>query len=227
LIGKNGGMNTQSNVFIITSTINTNLGLITPENRFYQTLETIESIRQKVNNSIIILVDNSSFSLLESSYKILSEKCDYFIDVGQRSICQEFNSQGIKGAGESYMLLVGLDIIQQQNIQCDKIFKISGRYKLSETFDVSVYDKNGKFYFKTRDKNQLGNYFLHSRMWAACGTIFFDAKKLVEKSFNTHLKENITIEEAIYKNIDLTKLIEFDTIHCEGYIAPWNTLIKD
>jgi hypothetical protein len=220
-------MNTQNNVFIITSTINTNLGLISPENRFYQTLETIESIRQKVNNSIIILIDNSSFSLPESSYKLLSEKCDYFIDIGQRSICREFNSQGIKGAGESYMLLVGLDIIKQQNIQCDKIFKISGRYKLSESFDILKYDTPGKFYFKTRDKNQVGNYFLHSRMWAVCGTLFSEMKNLIEKSFNTHLKENITIEEAIYKNIDLIKLIEFDTIHCEGYIAPWNTLIRD
>jgi hypothetical protein len=220
-------MNIQNNVFIITSTINTNLGLISPENRFYQTLETIESIRQKVNNSIIILIDNSSFSLSESSYKLLSEKCDYFINIGQRSICREFNSQGIKGAGESYMLLVGLDIIEQQNIQCDKIFKISGRYKLSESFDILKYDTPSKFYFKTRDKNEVGNYFLHSRMWAVCGTLFSEIKNLVEKSFNTHLKENITIEEAIYKNIDLTKLIEFDTIHCEGYIAPWNTLIRD
>lgn len=227
MIGSVGGMSTGFNVFIITSTINTDLGLITPENRFYQTLETIESIRNKVNNSVIILIDNSSFPISEINYNSLCEKCNYLIYIGQRSICQVFNSQGIKGAGECYMFLVGLDVIEKQQINCDKIFKISGRYKLSETFDIDRYNTDGRFYFKTRDKNEIGNFFLHSRMWAACGKIFYDLKKLVEKSFDTHLKENITIEEAIYKNMDLTKLIEFDTIHCEGYIAPWNTLIRD
>lgn len=221
-------MNSQNNVFIITSTINTNLGLISPENRFIQTIETIDSIRKKVLNSIIIMIENSSSPLHDEQYKLLSSKVDYFVDIGQRNICQTFNKNGIKGAGESYMLLVGLDIIKQQNILTKTIFKISGRYRLSEDFNIKRYDSIlGKYCFKTRDKNESGNYFLHSRMWSCCGTLIDDMMNLIQNSLNTHLKENITIEEAIYKNIDLTKLIEFDTIHCEGYIAPWNKLILD
>jgi hypothetical protein len=214
------------NTFIITSTINTQFGLISPENRFNQTLETIESIKSV--NCPIIMIDNSNFSLSCNQYKILKNKVDYFIDIGQRKHSLFFNKNGVKGAGECYMLLVALDILKKHFYESKRIFKISGRYKLSKEFNINTYNNLTKKYcFKTREKNDVGNYFLHSRMWSFCGTLLLEAENLIKNSFNTLLKEQITIEECIYKNIDFTKLIEFDKIYCEGYIAPWNILITD
>jgi hypothetical protein len=221
-------MNTPNNVFVITSTINTNLGLINPEDRFRQTINTIYSIKEKDETSIIILIDNSSFPLEAHQNAFLKENVDCFMDIGQRKHSLLYNKSGIKGAGELHMILLALNIIKEKKICAKRIFKISGRYKLGKNFNILDYEKeSNNFIFKNRDKDELDEWFLHTRFWSFCGTLINETIKLIRNSIQTHLSENITIEKAIYKNIDLTKLKELDTIHCEGYIAPWNILIKD
>jgi hypothetical protein len=221
-------MNTQNNIFIITSTINTPLGLISPPKRFQETIGTIQSIRKNFENSIIVMVDNSSNQLESQNYDILKSLVDFFVDVGQRKFCKFINDNGIKGAGECYMLLTAFNLLKKQNLNIDRIYKISGRYKLSDSFDSKQYENTyGKYCFKTRDVNHDGKTFLHTRMWSFCGSLLDECEKMVQNSYQEHVLKNITIEESIYNNIDLTKLVEYDMIHCEGYIAPWNKLITD
>lgn len=221
-------MNTQSNAFIITSTINTPFGLIHPSDRFVQTLDSIKSIRKMAKDSSIILVENSSFPLADEQYDMLKQSVNFFIDVGQRKYCLLLNKSGVKGAGDLYMTLLGLDIIKNHFPNPKRIFKLCGRYILTNEFDISEYDKHyGKFCFKRIGENNTGNKFLHTRLWSCCGSLLEEMKTLSQVACRTHLDESITIEEAIYKHIDLTKLVEFDTIHCDGFISPWNELIKD
>jgi hypothetical protein len=215
-------------VFIITSTINTNLGLIHPADRFQQTLNTIDSIRKKIHDSFIILIDNSTNRLEEENYDFLKNSVDMFVNIGERKFCRFINENGVKGAGECYMLLVAFDLLKKQKFSINRIYKISGRYALSDSYEKKQYENlYGKYCFKTREKNEFGKIFLHSRMWSFCGSLIDDAEEFVRQSFREHVFKNITIEEALYNNIDLTKLIEFDKIHCQGYIAPWNILIND
>jgi hypothetical protein len=210
-----------TSVFVITSTVYTELGLIPPDSRLQQTVETINSIRQHVANAQIIMVENSSISSDIQDY--FRSQVDHYVYTGSRTICQTFNRLGIKGAGESYMLLVALDLIKTENIMADRIFKISGRYRLTDKFNIAVYDDcHGKFCFRTR-----GADFLHTRLWSACGSILDDMMDLVQRSMKTHLFANVTIESAIYQNMNFQQLTEFDQLHCEGYIAPWNTLVQD
>jgi hypothetical protein len=228
LIGKSGGMNTQNNVFIITSTINTPFGLISVEDRYQQTIATIDSINQKDKNAVIILIDNSTVPLSDAQYNILTANVTYFLDIGSRTPCKLFNKDGVKGAGEAYMLLVGLDLIKNLNLLPKRVFKISGRYKLSNTFDISFYDDiYGKYIFKTRTTNEYNATSLHTRLWSVCGSELADMKNLIAKSFYKHIVDNTTIEEAMFLNIDKTKLLEVEQIHCEGLIAPWSSLINE
>ena len=221
-------MNTQNNVFIITSTINTQFGLISVEDRYQQTIATIDSIKQKDKNAVIILIDNSSVPLSDVQYNILNANATYFLDIGNRTPCKLLNKDGVKGAGEAYMLLVGLDLIKKLNLLPKRVFKISGRYKISNTFDISFYDNTyGKYIFKTRTTNEYNIISLHARLWSACGSELTDMKDLIAKSFYQHIVDNTTIEEAMFKNINKTKLLEVEQIHCEGLIAPWNILINE
>ncbi|MGA1048181.1 MAG: hypothetical protein ACO3UU_09235 [Minisyncoccia bacterium] len=221
-------MNTQNNVFIITSTINTTYGLIPVEDRYQQTLSTINSIRKKDNHAVIILIDNSTSPLIEEKYKTLSTNVTYFLDIGDRSPCKLLNKSGVKGAGEAYMLLVGLDLIKEADLEPKRIFKISGRYILRDTFDINYYsDKQNKYVFKERTINEYGATSLHTRLWSSCGMLIEDMKELVSKSFCQHIIDNTTIEETMFKNIDKNKLLEVEQIHCEGLIAPWNILINE
>jgi hypothetical protein len=217
-----------SNVFIVTSTINTEIGLIPVEDRYQQTLITVESIKEKDSKAIIILIDNSSNLLPNDMYITLADATTYFLAIGDRAPCKQFNKEGVKGAGESYMLLVGLDLINRLNLLPKRVFKISGRYRLSNTFDISFYENTyGKYVFKTRTTNEYNMTSLHSRLWSVCGSLIEDMKILISKSFYDHIVEQTTIEEAIFKNINKDNLIEVEQIHCEGVIAPWNILINE
>lgn len=227
MIGKSGGMNTQNNVFIITSTINTNWGLIDRNDRYLQTLDTISSIKQKDNTAIIILIDNSTQPLNNEQYDVLINQVTYFLDIGNRTPCIEFNKVGAKGAGEAYMLLVALDMLEKTKIIPKRIFKISGRYKLSNEFNIDFYDTTNKYVFKTRHTNEYNLVSLHARLWSAPGVLIHNMKELVSQSFYKHLAETTTIEEAMFTLINKDLLLEVEQIHCEGIIAPWNQLIND
>jgi hypothetical protein len=215
-------------VFIVTSTINTPLGLIDPATRYSQTLDTIKSIRDKVKGTILF-VEKSTIPLSSDQQHLIERSVDHYIYIGDRTEVIYFNSNGIKGAGETYMLLVALDFIKTNNILTDRIFKLSGRYKLSENFNIDIYNKTmiGQYCFKTRDQHDHSLTFLHTRMWSFCISLLDDTRTMLQAAMKTHLIEEITIEEAIYKHINLQKLIELKTINCEGYIAPWNELILD
>lgn len=221
-------MTTQNNVFIITSTINTNWGLISSNDRYLQTLDTISSIKQKDNTAIIILIDNSTQPLGNDQYDLLISKVNYFLDIGTRTPCKELNKSGAKGAGEAYMLLVAIDLIKQLNLNPKRIFKISGRYKLSNEFNINFYDTMyNNYVFKTRHINEYKLISLHTRLWSVCGSLINNMKELVSQSFYQHLVAKTTIEEAMFKIIDKDLLLETEHIHCEGFIAPWNQLIND
>jgi hypothetical protein len=47
------------NVYVVTSTIVTGIGHIDPQTRFYETIETIKSIRKQDKNSYVLLIDLS------------------------------------------------------------------------------------------------------------------------------------------------------------------------
>lgn len=217
-----------SNVWIVTSTINTPLGLISPDMRYQQTIQTLASIRNHDKHSKIFLVDNSTIALKDHQQQTLRDCANFCYHIGNRSICSTFNQQGIKGAGESYMILLALDALQNSGIAASRIFKISGRYQLSTTFTLNRYHlQQSKFCFKKMEQTAWGTNFLHTRMWSACGSLFTEMKQLVRNSMQEMLSNNITIEEAMALHIDLTSLVQFDKIHCEGFIAPWNQLIED
>jgi hypothetical protein len=106
------------------------------------------------------------------------------------------------------------------------IFKIVN--EIEDDYSIAFYnDTYGKYVFKTRTTNEYETISLHARLWSACGSELTDMKELIAKSFYQHIVDNTTIEEAMFKNIDKTKLLEVEQIHCEGLIAPWNTLINE
>lgn len=147
-------MNTD--IFLITSVINTgnapwsysNLrSVYSPEQRFQQTIKTIESIRsvQSENQIKICLCEGSEISA-EMKETLLSI-VDYYIeptDEHIRSVC--LNSY-IKGYGELLKIKYVVNYFMNNNITFQRLFKISGRYYLNENFKLENYSLD-KFTFK-------------------------------------------------------------------------------
>lgn len=220
------------NVFLITSTINTPLGLINPADRFYQTINQLTSIKITDPTALLILVDNSLVPMTSEQEAEVVNLVDHFIYVGWRKFVINLNKHGIIGANEVYMVLVGLNLIKTQKISVKRLFKISGRRRFSDAFDITMYD-NADFYrkyvFKKREEyvQYSGVYFLHTRFWSFCGSLVDDAIMLLSKSLETIMQDHVLIEQAIYQNINKELLVELEQLEIEGTMTFWNKLYKD
>jgi hypothetical protein len=158
-------------IFVITSVINTGntpwsytgiRSCYTKEDRCKQTIQTIDSIRTALNgNAKILLVECSDLD--ESTTNTLKDKVDYFLqtydDMSVRDAC--INSSK-KGFGEVKKLQKACEFIQQNDIKFNRLFKISGRYFLTSSFDNKIYDEISHFTFKMNDNNRDGITVLYS-----------------------------------------------------------------
>lgn len=208
------------NLFIISSSINSNIGNVDPRTRFLETIETIDSVRDRASGSIILLIDNSIQRLSEDLEDIVRSRVDFYIYIGNRKPCIEFNRNGVRSAGEAYILLVAIDFIQR-NLKdpIDRVFKLSGRYRLTSEFDISEYDDEryrGRYCFRVDD------VCLHTRLWSFCSTLIKEVKRTIQDSLVTIFNQQINIEEALFIHIDKKLLINKEKIHCEGKPALWS-----
>lgn len=152
-----------TNLVLITSVINiTNNPLsytktrsvFTSEERFKQTKKTIQTIKEKIPNNKIFLVECSNIS--NDTEKYLIENVDYFINFYQNfDIRKNIESQS-KSLGENTLIIKAIDYLNNNNIEYSNFYKISGRYFLSDTFDYNNF-KNEKIIVKNinNDKNNV------------------------------------------------------------------------
>lgn len=151
-------LNQEYNVVIITSKIYTSKkpfsyaaerSIYTPEERLIQTIETIQSVRDNIPNSFILLYDNSILNNRE--YYSIVDRVDCFINHHNDNIVNEFTNNSIhKLFGEiaqTYKLLEYIQIYHK-NMNIKNLFKITGRYILNEEFDYNELDNNDNIIFK-------------------------------------------------------------------------------
>lgn len=150
----------EQDIFIITSVINTGnkpwsytsqRSYFTKEERFTQTLDTIDSIRQFHDKAKIVLVECSD--LEENIMNILKNKVDYFIQTFHDSSVHHACLESFKkGYGEVKQVEKACDFIVENGITFKTLFKISGRYYLNSSFDKKNYSVT-EFTFKMNIEN--------------------------------------------------------------------------
>lgn len=140
-----------ADLFLITSVINTGnqswsyctqRSFYSPQERFEQTLQTIESIRALALPKTRIMLTECS-DLTPEMTEALKSKVEFFIqcldDEETRNAC--LNSEK-KGYGEGKKTQKGIEYILSNKIQFNRLFKISGRYFLNSNFDESRYSSS-------------------------------------------------------------------------------------
>ena len=197
------------NTFLVTSSINTlqSYGVYTPQERFDQTLETIESIRSYAKPAKIILMETTELN--EDQRKELVKKVDLLCDFSENSFIRRIedrfqdNYQLIKSPSEFYMLshiLMHKHIKQFRMFQenTEMMYKLSGRYKLTPRFTeleeqytsiTFLRRKPAVTYFDKETKNKLSpeykqNYMFPSRFFS----FSYGEANLLEYSFKKMLK---------------------------------------
>jgi hypothetical protein len=120
------------------------------EQRFNQTLETIECIRKKVPGSYVVLFECSSRPIDEKQKDILKEKADLFLEFCEEPVLKQIYENLEKrpeliAYGKSLLetrgLLNTLYVIKKHNLFSDsqRVFKLTGRYLLNDDFDIQDY----------------------------------------------------------------------------------------
>lgn len=139
----------KTNLVLITSIIdppNTALSysytrsVYTREERFEQTKMTINTIKNKVPNSQIMMVECSNLKDFEKEYFL--SRCEIFINLYDRNdqdIIDKIYSP-FKAQGEGTMTIEAIKYLKENTIQFENFFKISGRYWLNDHFHYEQYD---------------------------------------------------------------------------------------
>lgn len=151
------------------------------EQRFFQTIDTIKSIREKVPNAYICLFECSYKPIPEEYKNILSGMVDTFLelydDPVMKNLYENLNANPPlfvfgKSLLETRGLLYTLNYIKENQLFTDvqRIFKFTGRYTLNDHFDIQDYESK-----------LLENYY-------------------VAKTFEYPEIENDIMDDVVYKN---------------------------
>jgi len=226
------------NIFVIPSTIQPLYGVVSDDDRFNQTLETIESIKKCVRDDFfIILADSSARKLNDNKKTVLKSSSDVFLDYSDSATCQEFNKNWLKSHGENYLLFQSIRFIQN-NLSVDnaRVYKLGGRCHLLPSFNVQDHTNMiDKFVFKKRlstwrneEQQKVFNstHLLETRLYSWPHDFNNKYLSIIEKNFQL-FHHGLDTEHAHFINIDKKDLHEYDKINVGCIIAASGTYIED
>ena len=212
-----------NNLVLITSVIctpNTPLSytnarsVYTHEERFEQTKRTIESVKQKIPNLKILLVECSNLSFDQEEY--LKKNTDYFLNLYNNEKIRKNTSGVSKSLGEGTMTLCALQYLIDNNIGFNNLIKISGRYWLSDNFDYNKFNNNN-IVIKYIDNNK-DNVF--TALYQLPRESIINFKIFLENKFTEMIKcIGYEVLFAIFIKSEGKITVNLNPIGLEGYVS--------
>jgi len=207
-----------SNLFIVTSALNSFRSVIPLETRYQQTLETLESIRNKVPDSIIVLAESSPDPVPNEMLYSLAPKVDYLLKNSENSDIIQLGKQGLQSPAEAYSLFVTLDMIEELNLpNIERVFKLTGRGVLTDDFNIEDYNDPtlmGNYVFKRRVDSWMSKdlQLVDTRIFSFCHTLIPETKEMMRKMVNHCLRTGRDLEHCTFELMNISKLKERDVM---------------
>jgi hypothetical protein len=220
--------NKTKNIVLITSIINIEntplsyskiRSVYNKEQRYEQTLKTIESIRKNIPDSKILFVESSE--LEKNMEENIIKKSDYYLNLIKLDNFKFYTNNRSKSLGEGYMTIQALKYLKEIGIDYENLFKISGRYYLNNKFKYEEFNNNYNNFKKINNNSE--NIF----------TCFFKLKNnyvdklllFLQNNFNNMIAcmgyevlFGIFLKEIEFKNIKF-----IDIINIEGNVSVCGT----
>jgi hypothetical protein len=243
------------NIVLLTSALYTNYGIYNPQERIKQTLETAQSAKKYIPGAVVILVDNSKVDVQNDDSAEINElidTVDYYIDNSDDADIQYFHNNVAnydigKNAMEAMGLLKALTYIaNDDNMKAEiadatRIFKLSGRYQVTDKFDITAFDNTNtkdKYVFKKAqpswiDPQSTGVTTLYqTRLWSFTPGLLLETmdmyKRIIENMVATFNEgKYIDNEHSMSKFLPKDRLVELETVGLQGNIAPNGMMIID
>jgi hypothetical protein len=221
-------------LFLVGSAINhfkeEDLSEFNSQQRFEQTLETIQSIKDKVPDSYILIYEASETVIKEEYRDSLIRNSDLYLEFGNDPYIYNLYQNAhtdpnkftyIKSMLECRCLELTLNYMSTHNVFNDatRVFKISGRYKLNDYFDINDYKSRfftNKYVMKYYDYEErfvnIDNLYstlygckgsIVTGLWSFDRFLFNDIFSVLQKSFEymeraIQLTAGVDIEHSFY-----------------------------
>ena len=235
--------------FLITSAINTKFGVFETETRLNQTVSTIQSIKQRVPDANIFLLEMSAIPLTEKQSATLEPLVNSIINFNSDpSVVGLYNSTDnwdvVKNVTEVMCFGKALKNLHRSLNQFDKsqrVFKISGRYVLNDNFDINYYNqysvqnhivisnqRNSQFDYKL---TMISQQFM-SRLWSWPVNLMEEVISVYDNSL-VYMGDRLSaggyadIEHCLYKFLDKDKIIQKSPLGIFGNIGPNGAAIQE
>jgi hypothetical protein len=240
---------------LVTSAVYTNYGIYDTNQRIQQTLDTVKSAREYIPGCTIILIDNSTVAVQADDSVELNElfdSVDYYIDNSDDADIQHFHNNITNyDIGKNSMECIGMykalaymstnPEIMDLVTSSSRIFKLSGRYQLTNKFDIAKFDNEltaSKYVFKKAQPSWIPTVdtgvttLLQTRLWSFTPALFVDTiqlfQNILQNMFATiNLGKYIDVEHSMAKYLPADKLVELDSIGLMGNIAPNGMVVVD
>ena len=234
-------------LFVLSSAINTRFGAYKPDVRLQQTIDSIKSIKERCPDAKVCVVEMAGVPLEEEQARQLQAHCNYFFDFSRdeavKSIYESTeNWDWVKNTTEVMCFANVLAELQAQGItkEFDCIFKMSGRYCLTENFPTIDYDtvpdrivilerKGSQFPAQVTGGKQ---YQYMSRLWSWPAS---DTQKVID-SYNEgfvamaehiHAGGYFDIEHMLYAYLPKELVTEIPRVGLRGLLGPTGAAIED
>ena len=230
--------------FIITSAIHTSYGKCSTEERIEQTKETIESIGTYAPESSAVIIDCGEKSVNKNLFDC--EVIDYTTNEEIQYNLQEYLKTNrdlepdiiIKSMLE--IMMFG-DYLKNITGFYDRIFKISGRYRLNSNFNYNNHleTKNKVLILKPQQSPHFYNFDVSSSMFSYMTRCWSFDSSLLLKIIETYdkMKQEIIhisrtekqgdIEHLLYKHLNKNIVSHANVMGIEGYWAPRKKWIEE
>lgn len=229
--------------FIVGSSLNTTTGVYNQDQRLIQTLETFHSIRKRVPNACIVFVDTENPPVTARQRNLISAWADHYIEHEAGLLEKVSKDQfGIlaKSIGEYSLYDRAFNYIKQHGLAGKRIFKISGRYQLAESFTIRDYENPvflGSYVFRHRSMfiqrsaeeggEAFYTDFLETRLWSMCSSLLDEFHTQLPDFLSYTIKNRRGIEMAMWSLLRPDKVFVVPQVHLEGHIAEHGTEILD
>ena len=232
----------------MTSALNTKFGAHTNEQRLQQTLDSIASVRQHAPTAKLAIVEMGGIPPTQEQIDILQSKVDYYFNYSNDDAVQDIfkstdtNWDLVKNTTE---VMVFSNLLKQLTedgtiAQFDRIFKMSGRYQLTENFKLEMYDDVADRIVVLRRKHSQfpievtgGIQFqFMSRLWSWPATItnkIIDAYDNGFVSMAQRLADDgyFDIEHMLFKYLPQNLITEVVYVGLRGLLGPNGVKIED
>jgi len=243
------------NIVLLTSAVYTNYGIYNPQDRIKQTLETAKSAKKYIPGAVVILVDNSKVDVqndTSAEFEELIDLVDYYIDNSDDADIQYFhNNVQNYDIGKNTMEALGMmkalnyiandDAMKNEIKDADRIFKLSGRYQVTDKFDIAKFSNDNtkdKYVFKRAQPSWINpadtgvTTLLQTRLWSFTPNLLLVTMQLYKNILETMVtlfnqQKYIDNEHAMSKFIPRDMLVEVETVGLQGNIAPNGMMIID